>query len=215
MAEGTNTQFDWIHVEIDDSTNTKKHAYCVGKFVRIEDIPERLVKDWDDGDSSDYSCYNIKDEDKEYLKETHAKYAHFPITHLVHDTQMENALNILKDEKMKKGREKKYKISDKERSYRFSWWGLAFDEDQTEKYGKPMKDAIAKRLEKNYTKQGVELLSSHPFSGKSKELYGTWRFSVPVDELLNCYKESVGEYQTRILCTDVYAHSSCSSNHYE
>ena len=29
---------------------------------------------------------------------------------------------------------------------------------------------------------------------------------MPVDELLNCYKESVGEYQSCILCTEVYAH---------
>ena len=181
----------------------------MGKFVRIENIKEGLVKDWGDGDlqnSSDYSCYNISDEDKNALKETHAKYAHFPITHLVHDTKMENVLSILTDGKMRKGREKKYKISNKEQSYHFSWWGLAFDENQTEKYRNPMADAIDKILKKNNSKQGIELLSSHPFSGTAKERYGPWRFSVPVDELLKCYKESIGEYQTRILCTEVYTY---------
>ena len=71
MAEGTNTQFDWIHVEKDDSTGTKKHAYCVGKFVRIKDIREDLVYNFGDGDlqnSSDYSCYKITNKDKNALK---------------------------------------------------------------------------------------------------------------------------------------------------
>ena len=210
MAERTNKQINWIHVEKDYCTNTKKHAYCVGKFVRIKDIREDLVKDWGDGDlqnSSDYSCYNMTAEDKEDLKETHAKYAHFPITHLVHDTEIENVLSILKDGKMIKGREKKYKISEKEQSYCFSWWGLAYDENQTIKYRETMTNTIGSKLYKNNNdKQDIQLLSSHPFSGKSKERYGPWRFSVPVNELLKCYKDSVGEYETRILCTEVYAH---------
>ena len=156
------------------STGTKKHAYCVGKFVRIEDIPERLVKDWGADDlqsSSDYSCYNITDEDKEDLKDTHAKHAHFPITHLVHDT--EKPVSILIQEKMKKGRGKKYKISEKEQSYHFSWWGLAFDENQTKNYREFMTEAINSKLRENEIKdQQVELLSSHPFSWKEKEQYG-------------------------------------------
>ena len=210
MAEGTNTQFDWIPVEEDASTNTKKHAYYVGKFVRIEDIPTNLVNNWTPGlqNSSDYSCYNISDEDKNALKEIHAKYAHFPITHLVHDTK--KPVSILIDEKMRKGRAKKYKISEKEQNYHFSWWGLAFDENQIEKYRKPMTEAINSKLRENDKIKGqqkAELLSSHPFSWKPKEQYGPWRFSVPVDDLLKCYEDSLKEScQKRILCTEVYAY---------
>ena len=189
---------EWISVP--KSGETSKHAYCVGMFVRIEDILEGLVKDWndyygnddlrkhkhkkcsqvgakkdqDDGyvhlqTSSDYSCYITTDKGANVLKETHARYAHFPITHLVHDTKRENVLSILIDETMKKGREKKYEISEKEQSYHFSWWGLAFDENQTKNYRESMTKAIISKLRENETKhQQVELLSNHPFSGTAK-----------------------------------------------
>ena len=223
---------EWISVP--KSGETSKHAYCVGRFVRLQDIPEGLVKNWndfygnddlrkhkkgsrvgekkDDGyihlqTSPDYSCYITTDKGANVLKETHARYAHFPITHLLHDTKRENVLTILINETMKKGRVKKYKLSEKEQSYHFSWWGLAFDENQTKNYRESMTKAINIMLRENETKhQQVELLSSHPFSGTAKDQYERWRFSVPVDELLNCYKDSVGEYETRILCTEVYAH---------
>ena len=113
------------------------------------------------------------------------------------------AVNILKDEKITGGREKEFKGVG---LYHFSWWGLAFNKNETEDYKMHMTEAINSKLGENkIDDQQVELLSSQPFSWKEKKRYGPWRFSVPVDDLLKCYEESLKEnYQKRILCTEVY-----------
>ena len=215
---------------------TIKSAYCIRKFVRIEDIPkevELIVKGTKcnkrNTTSSDYLCYALT-KGQEKLEKVHKGHAHFPISHLAHDTNGVAGVNILKDEKITGGREKEFKGVG---LYHFSWWGLAFNKNETEDYKMHITEAINSKLGENKVDdQRVELLSSHPFSWKVKKRYGPWRFqhriqrlgrggqetwppwhppgsatgfSVPVDDLLKCYEESLKEnYQKRILCTEVY-----------
>ena len=208
----------WIPVPKDEAKKVRKHAYCVGNFIPLEKIRYRLVKNWNpyhDKDidlrtSPDYSCYNIKEKDKSILKETHAKCARFPITYLIHDTERKNVLAILKDEIMRKGCKKKNEITaDKIEKFSSSWWSLALNEKETGDYRTSMTKEIKKALWKNNNNnQDIELLGSHPFSQTAKEQYGSWRFSVKINHLFDCYKSSVhaDEYQMRILCTEVYTH---------
>ena len=192
---------------------TIKSKYLVGKFVRIEDIPddvETFVEgNKQDTTSSDYSCYKVIEKGEEELNKVHKEHAHFPISHLVHDTNGEAAVGILENEKITPGDKKEFKEVG---SYHFSWWGLALDENETQSYETAMKTAI-KVATNRLNDRDIELLNSHPFSRKLNRRYGPWRFSVKVNELLKCYENSLKEiyedckekiYQERILCTEVY-----------
>ena len=189
-----------------------KSKYLVGKFVHFEDIPPEVEKyvHYGAGESrsedqnctsSDHSCYQTI-ENEEELRKIQQEYGCFPITHLVHDTETKHVANILKNERIEPGEDRKN--FEGVGSYRFSWWGLGFDENENEKlqkYRQKMEEAIGEPPEG----QRIELLSSKPFSGVGESIYGPCRFSLPVDELFKCYEKSVGELsEKRILCTEVY-----------
>ena len=76
-------------------------AYCIRKFVRIEDIPkevELFVKGTKcnkrNTTSSDYLCYALT-KGREKLEKVHKEHAHFPISHLAHDTMVWCYIRIL------------------------------------------------------------------------------------------------------------------------
>ena len=118
-------------------------AYCVGEFIRIEDIT-REVETFVEGNklnttSSDYSCYKVIENGGEKLEKVHKEQAHFSISHLVHDTKGTAAVSILENKKITPGDKKYFKGVG---SYHFSWWGLAFDENETKDYEDHMTKAI-------------------------------------------------------------------------
>ena len=134
---------------------------------------------------------------KTELKSTHQKHAQFEISHLVHNTALDNFLGILNDEIIKPGSEKEIKTIGR---YKFSWWGLSVEKQERDNYRSEMK-----RLIKG-TRGTSAMLDTGPFCKTSR--YGNFRISLPVRELFEHYKTSLGgekaEYQKRILWTTAY-----------
>ena len=145
-------------------------------------------------------CYEHKLEEnihKAELKLTHLEYAQFEISHLVHNTALDNFLGILNDEIIKPGSEKEIKTTGR---YKFSWWGLSVEKQERDNYSSEMKKLI------KGTRGTSAMLDTGPFCKTSR--YGNFRIKLPVWELFEHYKTSLGgekaECQKRILWTTAY-----------
>ena len=86
--------------------------------IKINGYLERLKK------SPEYQIYSTngknKTKDRE-LRKIHRDHARFTFSELIHDTSLENFINILEQGKMKPENDRTVK---KLGTYRFTWWGM-------------------------------------------------------------------------------------------
>ena len=178
------------------------HAYYLGEFLRMDHPKMKSIPKIDDivdhnelHKGPEYLCCKVRPERRPRLIESHQKNARFEITHLVHNTSLDNFLNIVNEGKIRPGKEKEIKGIG---TYRMSWWGLSFNKQITRTYYTEMKTAL-----EHGGIHKLSLLNSPPFCKPSR--YGNFRITIPVGKLIENYESSIkGKSQQRILWTDVY-----------
>ena len=199
----TGKEKGWIKFAERGHDGTDRTGACyLGEFLRMDDpemdkIPSGIVDLQMLKISPAYLCYEHKINEhvgKDDLKPVHQEYAKFEISHLVHNTSLDNFLDILSDEIIKPGGEKKIETIGK---YKFSWWGLSVGKQEKDNYLSAMKGLI------KGTRGTSAMLHTGPFCNTSR--YGNFRIKLPVEKLFEYYRTSLGrDYHKRILWTTAY-----------
>ena len=178
----------------------KGRPYYLGDFLRMEDRRlEQIVKATKLSTSPEYSCYRVFAADRQ-LEKTHKQYAHFNISELRHNANLDNFMAICKEDKITPGEPREIGNMG---SYRLSWWGLWFNPELGNclSYKQGMSELFKQRGEPSL--ENIRLLRSSPFYTFSR--YGNYRISLNLSTLLRFYKDSIQERsELRIGWTGVY-----------
>ncbi|XP_053538912.1 uncharacterized protein LOC128633613 [Ictalurus punctatus] len=170
MANANPQQHEEVTIRERRNARKKTERFITGKHCSLEELKEQMPRQRPQDDMVRYLIKEIP---------PYPTPAEFWVSDVAHVTEDSGFMGILKSDEFSAGAED------------FSWWGLKVNEEE-------IKAAERRYMESNFPKQAPELNQQEPFLEKfttspafqpEKSRYGSYRFTFPLTDLMQWYKE--------------------------